>query len=258
MKELASEIMMEKFELQNVPPASLKRTMRDLFMDLIDITMEGASKGCLKSVPTNYGNVFFSYGCLNKKALTKYYPSYVPKEKVKEIRKNKKQDSTQKLQEQISDFLFSIVRDHPEVIDEGHAEVHLAILVPRLKESSVADASKALKTCATKLEKLDAFTKKNLHKKAGKIIEQIQSRFATVDFITAKEVEKYGDEYFWDDECGYVELAHHRLGCEIQVSVHFDGDETLGEVVDRIDRVIAPIKQELDLMYRFGKSHWPF
>ena len=249
---------MDKFALQNIPSASLKRTMRDLFLDLIDITMEGSGKGCLKSVPTNYGNVFFWYGYLNKKALTKVYLSYVPKEKIKEIKKHKKQESTPKLQEQISDFLFPIVRDHPEVIGEGHAEVHLAILVPRLKELSVADAAKGLKTCAIRLEKLGAFTRKNLSKKAGKIVEEIQSSFGTIDFITEKEVSKYGDEYFWDDECGYVELAHRRLGCEVQVCVHFDGDETLGEVIERIDKVISPIKSELDAMSRFGKSHWPF
>ncbi len=248
---------MEKFALQNVPSASLKRTMRDLFLDLIDITMEGSGKGSLKSVPTNYGNVFFWYGYPNKKALTKYYQDYVPKEKIKEVKKHKK-ESSQKLHEQINDFLFSIVREHPDVIGEGHAEVHLAILMPRLKESTVPDASIALKTSATKLEKLDTFTRKNLNKKAGKIIEQIQSNFGTIDFITQKEVAKYGDEYFWDDECGYVELAHHRLGCEIQISVHFNGDETLGEVIERIDKVISPIKSELDPMYRFGKSHWPF
>jgi hypothetical protein len=248
---------MEKFALQNVPNASLKRSMRELFLDLIDITMEGSGKGCLKSVPTNYGNVFFCYGYLNKKALTKYYQTYVPKEKVKEIKKQKK-DAAQKLQDQISDFLFSMVRDHPDVIGEGHAEVHLAILTPRLKEANVADAAKALKACAVRLEKLDVFTRKNLTKKNSKTIESIQSSFGTIDFITEKEVAKYGDEYFWDDECGYVELAHRRLGCEIQVCVHFEGDETLSEVIERVDRVIAPIKAELDPMFRFGKSHWPF
>jgi hypothetical protein len=77
--------MMEKFTLQNVLDASLKRSMRDLFLDLVDITMEGTGKGCLKSVPTNYGYVFFWYGWLNKKALSKWYPTYVPKELIKKI-----------------------------------------------------------------------------------------------------------------------------------------------------------------------------
>ncbi len=249
---------MEKFAVQNIPAASLNRSMRDLFTDLVDITMEGSGKGCLKSVPTNYGDVFFWYGYLNKKALVKNYPAYVPKEKVKEAKKVKKQDSTQKLQDQISDFLFSIVRDHPEVIGEGHARVHLTILTPKLKGATVGDAAKALKACSLRLEKMDAFIHKNLSRKNSRIIEEIHSSFGTVDFITKAEVEEYGDEYFWDDECGYVELAHRRLGCEIQVCVHFDGNETLGTLVDRIDRVIAPIKAELDPMFRFGKSQWPF
>jgi hypothetical protein len=250
--------MMEKFTLQNVPAASLKRSMRDMFLDLVDITMEGAGKGCLKAVPTNYGHVFFWYGYLNKKALLKHYPAYVPKEKIKELKKIKKSDSTQKLQDQISDFLFSIVRDHPEVICEGHAQVHLAILAPRLKDATVSDAAKALKACSIHLEKLDAFTRKNLSRKASRTVEEIQASFGTIDYITDKEVAKYGDEYFWDDECGYFELAHRRLGCEVQVGVHFNGDENLGQVVERIDRVITPIKAELDLMFRFGKSQWPF
>lgn len=82
---------MDKFTLQNVPSASYNRTMRELFIDLIDITMEETGRGCLKSVPTNFGYVFFWYGWLNKKALQKYYPAYVPKDKVKEIKKTKKQ-----------------------------------------------------------------------------------------------------------------------------------------------------------------------
>ena len=250
--------MMEKFTLQNVPSASLKRSMRDLFLDLIDITMEENGRGALKSVPTNFGYAFFWYGWLNKKTLTKYYPDYVPKEKVKEIKKDKKQDSTQKLQDQIGDFLFSIVRDHPEVIGDGHVETHLGLIAPKLKQATVADAAKSLKEYSQRLEKLEVFTRKNLKKKNGKIVEEIESSFRVIDFITEKEVGKFADEYFWDDECGYVELAHRRLGCEIQVRVHFDGDEKLGEVVQRIDQVLAPLKSELDPMFRFGKSRWPF
>ena len=249
---------MEKFALQNVPAASLKRSMRDMFLDLIDITMEGASKGCLKAVPTNYGHVSFWYGYLNKKALAKYYSAYVPKEKVKELKKIKRSDSAQNMQDQLSDYLFTIVRDHPEVIGGGHAQVHLAILTPRLKDATVANAAKALRSYAIRLEKLDVFTRKNLSKKHSKTVEEIQASFETIDYITDKEVAQYGDEYFWDDECGYFELAHRRLGCEVQVGVHFEADETLGELVERIDRVIAPIKADLDPMFRFGKSQWPF
>ena len=84
---------MEKITLQNITKASLNRTMRDLFQDLIDITMENNPKGGLKSIPTNYGYIFFWYGWLNKKNLQKYYADYVTKEKVKEIKKNKKENS---------------------------------------------------------------------------------------------------------------------------------------------------------------------
>ncbi len=249
---------MEKFTLQNIPAASMNRKMCDLFMDLIDITMDDQGKGCLKSVPTNFGYVFFWYGWLNTRALAKVYPAYFPKDKVKEIKKHVKEDSTLRIQDQISDFLFSIVRDHPEVLGEGHAEVHLATIAPKLRQATVVDAAKALKDYAVRLEKISAFMNKNLKKKPGRIIEEIESNFGTVDFITEKEVAKHADEYFWDDECGYIELAHRRLGCEIQVRVHFDGDETLDEVGNRIDRVISPIKSELDPMFRFGKSLWPF
>lgn len=250
--------MMEKIELQNVPAASFERSMRDLFLDLVDITMEDNGKGCLKAMPTNFGFVFFSYDGLNKKTLSKYYPAYVPKEKVKEIRKNKKGASDLKLQDQISDFLFSIVRDHPDVIGEGHAEVHLGMIAPKLKHITATEAAKALKEYAQRLEKLEAFTRKSLKRRNGKGIEEIESRFEAIDFITEKEVAKFVDEYFWDDECGYVELAHKRLCCEVQVRVQFKGDETLGEVVKRIDYLTEPIKPQLDGMFRFGKSRWPF
>ncbi len=249
--------MTEKFALQNIPATSFKRSMRDLFLDLVDLTIDENGKNCLKSVPTNFGYVFFWYGNLNKKALAKYYVEYVPKERVKELKKIKKQDA-QKLQDQINDFLFNIVRDHPDVIGEGHVEVNLGMVAPKLKQMTVADASKALKDYAQRLEKLESFWRRSLTKKNSKIIEAIESRFEAIDFITDKEVAKFGDEYFWDDECGYVELAHRRLSCAVQIRVHFDGDEKLGVVVDRIENVIAPIKGEMDLMYRFGKSRWPF
>jgi hypothetical protein len=248
---------MEKFALQNVPAASFKRSMRELFVDLIDLTMEATGKGCLKSVPTNYGYVFFWYGFPNRKALLNCCGQYVPKEKVKEIKKTKK-DAPIKVQDQISDFLFSIVRDHPEVIGEGQAEVHLAMVAPKLKQASVKEAATALRQYAARLEKLEAFTQKTLKRKTGRVVDEIHCSFRDIDFITDREVGQFGDEYFWDDECGYVELAHRRLGCEVQVRMHFDGDEPLQQVVDRIDAVIAPLKPDLDSMYRFGKPYWPF
>lgn len=251
-------IIMEKIALQNIPQASLNRTMRDMFLDLIDITTEDLTRNCLKSIPTNYGYVFFWYGWLNKKALEKYYQAYVPSEKVKEIRKRKKKDSDLTFQDQIGDFLFSMVREHPDTIGKGHVEVHLAMLTPKLKETSVLDASKALRIYSEALEKLESFKSKFLAKKMGRIVDEIETRFEIIDFITVDEVAKFADEYFWDDECGYVELAHRRLGCEIQISVNFDGNDTLGEVVDRIDRVITPIKRETGQMFRFGKPLWPF
>jgi hypothetical protein len=250
--------MTEKFALQNIPAPSLKRSMRELFLDLIDLTIDESGKSCLKSIPTNFGYVFFWFGGLNPKTLSKHFSSYVPKERVKELKKSKKQESSQKLQSQISDFLFNIVRDHPDVIDQGHVEVHLGMVTPKLKQATVAEAAKSLKEYALKLEKLEAFTRKNLKKKSSRVIEAIESRFEAIDFITEKEVAKFADEYFWDDECGYVELAHRRLTCEIQIRIHFEGDETLGEVVNRIDSLISPMKGDLDLMFRFGKSRWPF
>lgn len=248
---------MVNFELQNVPAASAQRSMHDLFLDLVDITMDNTGQGCLKSVPTNFGYVFFWYGWLNKKLLSKNYAAYLPKEMVKEIRKNKK-DTTLKLQDQIRDFLFSIVRDHPDIIEGGHAETHLGMIAPKLKHATVAEVAKSLKTYAQRLEKLEVFTRRHLKKKNSRFVEEIESRFEVIDFITEAEVAKYADEYFWDDECGYVELAHRRIGCEIQVRVHFDGNETLKDVIDRIDNVISPIKPMLDPMFRFGESRWPF
>jgi hypothetical protein len=232
---------MEKITLQNTPLPSLKRSMRDLFLDLVDITIDDSGKGCIKSVPTNYGYISFWYGWLDRKKLNKIYSEYVPKEKVKELKKNKKQDASLKLQDQISDFLFSIVRDHPEVIGEGFAEVHLTALTPRMKHKTLVEAASSLKEYALRLEKVSSFIRKNLKKKSGKIIEEIEANFESIDFITEKEVAKYADEYFWDDECGYVELAHHRLGCEMQIRINFVGDEKLEEVIDRIDEVISPV-----------------
>jgi hypothetical protein len=249
---------MEKFTLQNIPAASLGRTMRDLFQDLIDITAEDAGTGCLKSVPTNFGYAFFWYGWLNKKMLEKYYQAYVSTEKVREVKKRKKKESMLTFQDQIGDFLFSIVREHPEVIGKGHVEVHLAMLTPKLKQLSVLDAAKSLKTFSEKLEKLETFRHKFLGRKKGSVVDEIETSFETIDFITQEEVAKYTDEYFWDDECGYVEIAHRRLACEIQVNVNFDGNDSLGEVITRIDRVISPLKRDVEIMFRFGQSLWPF
>jgi len=230
--------------------------MRDLFQDLIDITMEDNLKGGLKSIPTNYGYIFFWYGWLDKKALQKYHAAYVTKDKVKEIKKNKKEKNSLTLQDQLSDFLFSMVRDHPDLIGGGHAETHLAILAPSLKQASVSEAAKALKEYSQKLERLEKFTRKYLKKNST--VEEIEAKFVAIDYVTGKDVAKFVDEYFWDDECGYIELAHKKLACEIQVRVHFDANDKLSQVIERIDKVIEPIKPELSPMYRYGKSHWPF
>ena len=247
---------MEKIALQNTTRASLNRTMRDLFQDLIDITIDDTPKGGLKSIPTNYGYIFFWYGWLNKKALQKYHSAYATKEKVKEIKKNKKEKNTVTLQDQLDDFLFSMVRDHPDLIDGGHAETHLAILAPSLKQMALSDAPKALKEYAQKIERLEKFTHKYLRKKS--IVEEIETKFEAIDYITAKEIAKFADEYFWDDECGYIELARKKLACEIQVRVHFDAEDKLSQVIERIDEIIEPIKPEINQMYRYGKSYWPF
>ncbi len=230
--------------------------MRDLFQDLIDITMEDNLKGGLKSIPTNYGYIFFWYGWLDKKALQKYHAAYITKDKVKEIKKNKKEKNSLTLQDQLSDFLFSMVRDHPDLIGGGHAETHLAILAPSLKQASVSEAAKALKEYSQKLERLEKFTRKYLKKNST--VEEIEAKFVAIDYVTEKDVAKFVDEYFWDDECGYIELAHKKLACEIQVRVHFDANDKLSQVMERIDKVIEPIKPELTPMYRYGKSHWPF
>ncbi len=230
--------------------------MRDLFQDLIDITMEDNLKGGLKSIPTNYGYIFFWYGWLDKKALQKYHAAYVTKDKVKEIKKNKKEKNSLTLQDQLSDFLFSMVRDHPDLIGGGHAETHLAILAPSLKQASVSEAAKALKEYSQKLERLEKFTRKYLKKNST--VEEIEAKFVAIDYVTEKDVAKFVDEYFWDDECGYIELAHKKLACEIQVRVHFDANDKLSQVIERIDKVIEPIKPELSPMYRYGKSLWPF
>jgi hypothetical protein len=108
------------------------------------------------------------------------------------------------------------------------------------------------------LEDLQTFSSKYLKKKNSRAVVAIESHFTGIDFITEKEVAEYADEFFWDDECGYVELAHRRLACDIEIHVHFKGDESLGDIVDRIDRLIAPLKPDLDQMFRFGESRWPF
>ncbi|NLE03521.1 MAG: hypothetical protein GX638_01795, partial [Crenarchaeota archaeon] len=87
---------------------------------------------------------------------------------------------------------------------------------------------------------------------------EIETNFEAIDYITAKYAEKFGDEYFWDDECGYIELARKKLACEIQVRIHFDAEDKLSQVIERIDKVIEPIKPEINQNYRFGKSRWPF
>lgn len=247
---------MEKITLQNITKTSLNRTMRDLFQDLIDITLEDNPKGGLKSIPTNYGYMFFWYGWLDKKALQKYYLSYVTKDKIKEVKKNKKEKNTLTLQDQLSDFLFTMVRDHPDIISGGHAETHLSILAPSLKQSSVAEAVESLKEYSQKLERLEKFKRKYLKKNS--IVEEIETNFEAIDYITSKDVTKFADEYFWDDECGYIELAHKKLACEIQVRVHFDANDKLSKVIERVDEVIEPIKPEIDQIYRYGKSYWPF
>jgi len=46
---------MGKFTLVNIGQKQLNKSMRDLFKDLIDDSVEGPAEGYLKSVPSNYG-----------------------------------------------------------------------------------------------------------------------------------------------------------------------------------------------------------
>ncbi|MFH1327768.1 MAG: hypothetical protein ABIH76_02800 [Candidatus Bathyarchaeota archaeon] len=63
----------------------------------------------MKSVPSNYGYVFFGYGCPDEKALENHYANYISKEEFNEIEKARKEDAAFGLGEYLEDCLFSKV-----------------------------------------------------------------------------------------------------------------------------------------------------
>jgi hypothetical protein len=248
---------MKKFALFNIGQKQLNKSMRAFFKDLIDDIVEGPAEGYLKSVPSNYGYVFFWYGYPDEKALENHYAKYVSKEESKDIEKARKEDCEFVLREYLEDYVFSMARDHPPIIGSGLAEAHFAILIPDLEKKSLKEAASLLKKYVQKLESLERFRAECL-KKRNRHIEDIDASFEVVDFLSLKKLDEIADEEFWECDCDYREFATNRLGCEIVLKIYFEGNSTLEEIVERIDAAVTPLKEAVDQMFRYGESCYPF
>jgi len=266
-----------KFKLY-LDESLLNRKMRDVFKSLVDVNVSYPQKdtkdGFLKSIPSNYGYVFFWFGYLDEEALTKYYKDYVSKGKLREIEEAKIRKRREceeagikeweeyfRLKDHVYDNLFPIVYDHPDVIRQGFAEVYLAILNPDFKETSIDKVIPILKRQAKKLEKLNAFKDKVYHEQIEGV-DDIEINYKTIKFVDSKASEEeigaliYEDEEIFEDE-NYKHIFR-REGWEIKLSINFDGDDTLKEVVERIDRTTSPLKRIVNKMIRYETSYYPF
>lgn len=261
---------MMKFKLY-LDESLLNQKMRDVFKSLVDLYVSYPQRdtkdGFLKSVPSNYGYVFFWFGWLNHDVLTKYYKDYVSRDKLKEIEEaRKREEGYFSLKDHIRDELFPIVYDHPDVIGEGFAEVYLAILDPDFKEISIDKVIPILERQAKKLEKLNDFQDEVFEgRREGKRregIEDMEINYATVKFVDSRASEEEVDALINEDEeifeDGNYKHIFRREGWEIKLSISFDGDDTLKEVVERIDKTISPLKRIVNKMVRYENSCYPF
>jgi len=267
---------MVKFELKNLGENLFSQKMRYVFKSLVDVYVSYPQKdtkdGFLKSIPSNYGYVFFWFGFLDEEALAKYHKDYVSKDKLREIEEAKKKEKGYfSLSDRIRDDLFPIVYDHPDVIGQGFAEVYLATLFdPELKEVSIDRAISSLKRQVKKLEKINDFADK-VFKRPRQIegVEDIEINYETIKFADEKfeeelaELGELGNEELWgwfeeEDEDYGGKHIFHRNGWEICLRIIFDGDDTLKEVVERIDKIISPLKGVIDKMVRYESSFSPF
>ncbi len=263
-----------KFQLIGLDESLFSQKMRYVFKSLVDAEAsyphEDTNKGFLRSIPSNYGYVFFWYGWLDDDALSKYYVDYVSEDRVRRINEERRDEGEYfSLKKHIEDVLFPIVYDHPDVIVGGFAEVYLAITNPDIKEfNNIERVVYILRKQAKRLEELNYFIDnyyyytENRNQKIYEGLEDIEVYYWTIKFADLyadeEEIEalKSGDDEIFEDE-DYKHIFR-RDGWEINLKITFDGDDTLRDVVDRIDRVISPLKGVVDKMIRFETSYYPF
>jgi len=260
---------MVRFELNLDEPNNKK--MRDIFRSLVDeyvsYPQEDERMGYLKSIPSNYGYVFFWFGYLDEEALSKYYKDYLSKEKLIEIEEAKNREEYFSLEDNIRDELFPIVYDHSDTIEAGWVEVYLAILDPELEKVTLEKALDLLNLHILKLKKLIDFENKWLEsKEIGIDIEIGYEKIKYADLRLKRELEKIGIdsvEFFYNEQdygedYDLLQYIHERKGWEICVKIDFNGDDTLKEVIYRIDKIISPLKRILNKITRYESSFFPF
>jgi len=237
---------MAKYKIE-IAPSLLNLKMRDLFKKLIDDYVEKPEKGYLKSYYANYGFVSFWYGWLDEEKLEKYYKAYVSESELERIQEVKESEGEElfSLRDQLHnlDYLFPITRDHPDVIGQGHAEVYLHVLLPNLDDVSLDDAVVMLRQQADKLEKIKDF--------------RPEDDPALMTFID--DPPDGGFDSFVIDETE-EEAEYSATAFEQRIRISFDGDDKLRTVLQRIDKVIEPLKGHVDNLRLYGglPSHHPF
>lgn len=126
-------------------------------------------------------------------------------------------------------YLLPIVRDHPDVIGEGHAEVYLHILSPRIDKVSLDEAVSLLRKHTDKLQKLRDFKPEDDPALPRYLDDPPDGSFDTFVVFDPEE----------EDEVSVTAF-------ELRIRVSFDGDDLLRTVVQRIDKVIEPLKEIVD------------
>ncbi|MEM2129403.1 MAG: hypothetical protein QXZ70_02270 [Candidatus Bathyarchaeia archaeon] len=210
---------MAKYRILDLPRELLNVKMRDLFKSLIDYDVDNPEKGYLKSFYANYGYVTFWYGWLDEEALEKYFRDYVsssPLKKIEDARNAADEESRAffSLRDMLDDFdcLFPIVRDHPDVLEGGHAEVRLHVLCPRLDELNLDEAIVQLREFTDKLERMRDFKHEDDLDVEGYLDDPPDGGFETFIIYDAEE----------DDEVSVVAF-------EMRIRIHFEGDSSLKE-----------------------------
>ncbi|MEM2961263.1 MAG: hypothetical protein QXU67_06625 [Candidatus Bathyarchaeia archaeon] len=233
--------------------------MRDNFRSLVDYIEEDKTAGYLISIPSNYGYVFFWYGFLDEEALSKYYKDYVSEEKMREIDEAKEKEGEYfSISEYVRNELFVIAYDHPDVIGEGFAEVYLSIIEPDFEKLNLERTIKTLKSLIKKLERLLDFEKKYYNHEMEDI-EDMEINYEVIDFANSRASEEEIEALKYKDfDDSYYPNIFRRRGWEICLRILFNGDETLKEVIEKIDKAISPLKGIVNKMRRYEPSYYPF
>lgn len=193
----------------------LKKKMSEVASDIFRLSNERGGG----YIATNYGQALFDFFFDNRKLL-----EYATEKERRGALDALKEKGVEDPNEIPSEDLFGddvipyrIAQEHPEGVNEG--VVCLYVFVERDVEIEAGDIDKDIKSLSAKLRRL---------KKIKEISDQLN-----IDWVEGSTVDEEGD------------IIKGYTGCLESYPIGFNGDETVEELMIRIDKLITPLKEHL-------------